>query len=561
MRKTILNDTPLGDHISAYRRNKNEYTSAVREVFSNTEYVRSVSNTNKGRIVATLLQNKDSRTFTAVSFDLPEILLGVQMLDARREIKQIAKKLGNIEAKLVDAPKKQAKKLRHRRKHLNDRRSKLERLYENTPGLSLTSSKISIVRAWVKSLTADQLMYRALMFHRQPWRELADMCHFNPNDFALDWFLKYCFKVSDLPRDSALWKIKNGDAEAIGVLYEKNPIPYEYLRLNKHLLNNFMRQAVAAREKLRTVLWYADEFTDREHEIIATRLEEGIEDIDLPYGKLVDLISSIRNDRLERALVKVAEDKLGKYNLTLPSPVAVLGDASSSMQVAIRTSGIVASLICAMCKADLSLFRSKNQVIDNPPRTVRDALLFGREMRANDATSPAASLYPYLKSRKVIKTFIVVTDEEENTHYNGRDQNWGTNITGNGYFANTFARYITHVYPAKCIFITFTDKPNEDGDMTRALREVLSPAQFEKHISVYKFAKRNPDLRKLDVVLAELAEIKSEDNEVPFNVQERQNDEDKVTLTRRELRELIQQSMTAAMNQVQAREQHARVQM
>ena len=33
-------------------------------------------------------------------------------------------------------------------------------------------------------------------------------------------------------------------------------------------------------------------------------------------------------------------------------------------------------------------------------------------------TTPAASLFPYYKEKRVFKTFVVVTDEEENGTYN-----------------------------------------------------------------------------------------------------------------------------------------------
>ena len=35
-------------------------------------------------------------------------------------------------------------------------------------------------------------------------------------------------------------------------------------------------------------------------------------------------------------------------------------------------------------------------------------------------TTPAASLFPYYKDKRVFKTFVVVTDEEENVTYNER---------------------------------------------------------------------------------------------------------------------------------------------
>ena len=38
---------------------------------------------------------------------------------------------------------------------------------------------------------------------------------------------------------------------------------------------------------------------------------------------------------------------------------------------------------------------------------------------AEGGTAPAASLYPFYESKQQIKTFIVVTDEEENQRCNG----------------------------------------------------------------------------------------------------------------------------------------------
>ena len=35
------------------------------------------------------------------------------------------------------------------------------------------------------------------------------------------------------------------------------------------------------------------------------------------------------------------------------------------------------------------------------------------------ATAPAASLWPFYERKEIVKTFIVVTDEEENTSCNG----------------------------------------------------------------------------------------------------------------------------------------------
>ena len=38
-------------------------------------------------------------------------------------------------------------------------------------------------------------------------------------------------------------------------------------------------------------------------------------------------------------------------------------------------------------------------------------------VRAEGGTAPAASLWPFYERKEVVKTFIVVTDEEENTRH------------------------------------------------------------------------------------------------------------------------------------------------
>lgn len=88
------------------------------------------------------------------------------------------------------------------------------------------------------------------------------------------------------------------------------------------------------------------------------------------------------------------------------------------MDVAIRTSSIITSVLCCICDAQLRLFRNKDEPIDTPPRTVDDVIRMSKELRANRSTAPAASLAPYYTSKEVIRTFILVTDEEENTPVN-----------------------------------------------------------------------------------------------------------------------------------------------
>ena len=123
-------------------------------------------------------------------------------------------------------------------------------------------------------------------------------------------------------------------------------------------------------------------------------------------------------------------------------------------------------------------------------------------MIASRSTSPASSLYDYYQRGKVVKTFIVVTDEEENTGYD-RSSSW-YHQNKEAFFAKLYKDYSDKIYPAKLIFISFT-KPNSDGFMVKDLKERLGESRFAEYVDVYKFDIRNPDLNRLDLVLEKMS--------------------------------------------------------
>ena len=45
------------------------------------------------------------------------------------------------------------------------------------------------VRRWCGRFDAAELEFFLLALPAAPWRELADVCHARPDDFALPWFL------------------------------------------------------------------------------------------------------------------------------------------------------------------------------------------------------------------------------------------------------------------------------------------------------------------------------------------------------------------------------------
>merc|ERR1719174_2824802 len=106
-----------------------------------------------------------------------------------------------------------------------------------------------------------------------------------------------------------------------------------------------------------------------------------------------------------------------------------MGDASASMQVAVSTSTILASLIAAVADAGLCFFNTACIAPPVIPRTVEEVLAVAKAVKADGATCPAAALAPLLEAKQV------VSDEEENTKHKGRS------------FAELFAQYEKEVSP------------------------------------------------------------------------------------------------------------------
>lgn len=479
MRKTILTDTELSVHLQNYKDDQKEYRHEVQTIFANSDLVRSISSKNKGRIVATLLYNFDRETFLSLPLDLVDVLSGCKILDARREVKSLIKKIAQLETTALDSEPNRKKVLERKIKRLKSKKES----YVDVSNKSLTRARIKIVKRWTKSLSPVQLTLKTLLLDCKLWTKLADLCHFAPRDFQDDWFLSYCF-TKKAPENSLISRLLTNREETLRELYQTETIPYEYLRIGG--INDEMKRAVASKEKLRTVLWYVDEIGN--NELIADRLEK--DPVDLPYGKLVDIILSLPDSRLKTLLIEIAERKLKEQRLSIKSPVAIFCDASSSMEVAIKTSAIISSLLCAMTQAELNVFRDTNEVVENPPRSVRDALTFATQTKADRSTSPASSMYRYLSERKHVLTIFVVTDQEENTPFNKCD------------FADTYYKYASlfKTFP-KLIFITFGSSTH----MNVKLRVKLGPERFEQVVTNYVFDLNEPDLRKLDVVLAKLA--------------------------------------------------------
>lgn len=505
IRDIILSEHYLKEHFEVFNENRVGYVRAVSKIFSNPTLNKSLTLMTKARILTVFLQNCDREAMKKIypCVDLPEMTKACEILDANRHTKQLTQKLERT-------------KNRRRRNQIIKARDDQLKLTEEIFNLSLTSSKSRLVKMWVRGLTKEQLEYRALMFPTDLWRRLADLVHLSPHlDFAVDWFLPSCFGA-ELPPGSLISRAKNVTIDTFLSLYQEYPLPYEFVRVHLDLnksYNNYQHHSqidaikaeIASHEKIETVLWYWHELHDQTvDEILAARLAKFIEQDStlnsLSYGKLVELLMRVNHKKLFKELVQITEHRLQKYKLNLPSPVAVLSDASASMDIAIKTSSIVTSLLCSLTHAKLHLFNNEDHYINNPPKTIQKAIEFAKTMRASGSTSPASSLDFFYQNREVVKTFIIVTDEEENTSSAGSANYFGWGKSGGDMFAGLYQKYHREVYPAQLIFISFTD-PSRDGQMVAELKKVMGEKMVNEFVQIFKFDVRNPDLNRLDNVL------------------------------------------------------------
>jgi len=521
IRETLLSEHVLKEHFQAYNQDANRYTEAILEVLIN--FPKSVTITNKARALVVLIQNKDRANFTRLHphLDLPEVLKACEILDANRHVRQIEVSIRNKLARQVEL-KTAYPTTRHLaafQREIDD----LVVLVEEHFDLTLTSSKIRMVQEWTRSIDPAKLEYRAILFPTDQWRKLADLCHLNPvKDFQLAWFLRYCYG-QEAPVGSLVNLVDQMNYNNFVDLYlqsESNNrlIPYKIVRLKmdlkktslnylNHTKIDYIKELISQYESLDTVLWYWDELnTPIVNSILVNRLgrlsSNDVRELNLSYGKLVELLVKVNHPQLSEQLIALTEQRLQSYESTIEAPVAILGDASSSMDVAIKTSSIVTSLLCSLTQAELHLFNSRDVPIprDQTPRTIEQAVRFAKQMRASGSTSPAASLNYYYTRKQPIRTFIMITDEEENTSTTGQSSWYRSSNIGGYMFTELYQKYVNEIYPARLIFISFSD-PNKDAQMVRELKAKLGEAFVSEYVDVYKFDVRNPDLNRFDFVL------------------------------------------------------------
>lgn len=492
----------LGKNLSQLRDIEN-LGRKMFQIWSDPLLSKTLSLTDKSNILATLLQeNKWDDYGPLIPYiTLPEMLRCVKILDSSRLKRQLSNKMtkdiDNVVNKFLYEPEKIPIKVEKITKKYIQLTEECDKLNEGLT-FSLTSTRVKWIKSWVQCQTENELSFFALQFPLDKWRKLADLLHLNPNDdFQCKWFLSYCFNGIE-PEGSIIYAANRLNQD-FNRWYGEFNFPYSWIRLQKLNLSNNDKVQIVEKEGLKIGLWWYNELRCPEVDtVIKNKFEKG-ETCKLSYGSMVKLLSTLNEEHeLYDILIRKIEESLKFYKMTIDSPVVVLGDASASMQIAIKTSGIITSLLTHLAKAELRLFRDKDYP-QTPPSTVRESIKFGKEMIACKSTSPASSLHPYLVEQKVVKTFIVVTDEEENT---GADGGW-LSFYSDSNFAKIYKKYVETVYPARLVIISFSD-PNNDQYMTSTLKKILNN-NYEELVDVHKFDLNNPDLDRLDYVLEKLS--------------------------------------------------------
>ena len=483
VKNLFLSDSTLPEHYKAQDEHYQEYRTHL--VLLTFKYHIDQSIIKKARILAAALLRNDtdlaSFLLNKCNYDLAMVLKACQILDSRRLANQMEKVIPRIKNK----------------RKLATRKSIIFNLQAHNEGLevSLTKSKAKvIITEWIRKLTPEQLEVMAVEYPKGMWRKLLDLLHTRDDDFQLEWFNLYVWD-KPVPETAIVTKFANITAETIVDLVREHHPAYGYLRTHcRDLITDEVISVIASYASMDIIFHHWNVFRKDSDEIVKRLVAEGT---NMPYGAMMKHLQAL-DSQLSVAveLTKIAAQRLTQYRIDIARPVVVLGDASSSMDVAIRTSSIITSVLCTLFEAKLHLFRSKDDPVINPPRNVYDVIRMGKKLIADGCTAPGASLKPFLDAKEIVKTFIIVTDELENTSASG-----GLDLNRTEWFGPLFKRYREEVYPAKIVFVSFLPD-RRDGQMVCALKALIP--EIESDLTQFLLDLHNPDLRKLDELLNKL---------------------------------------------------------
>jgi len=491
VRGLFMASTSFDQHFQSQQKDPAYYQAAMLVLI---KHKLELSSGSKARALAAAIARHDhdlSKVMLKMPdvFGMVEVTKALSMLDAKRQLKISEKRLEKLTAMKGEL----AYKVK------DGKFSKLKNKIGNLQALkvngSLSGAVARQIKKWTATIPKSDLEFYALHFPKEPWKQVADLCHLNPKkDFQLDWFLGYCFG-GEAPQDSLVYNCSKITKENLNEVLQSIEIPYAYLKKLKDWFDDTSKLLIAQKQDLTTIIWwYEDLICPEVRKIIDEKLNVG-ESVSFSYGKLMERIFTLNknasNKHIVDKLIEQAEKQLRDISLTLKSPIAVLGDKSSSMQVCVTTSNIIASLLAMICDAHINFFDS--DLVEAPfyPSNVQSVLKLSETIRAGRTTAPAASLWPFYEKKEKVNTFIMVTDEEENTSY--KDHR----------FAELFKKYTEEVHKAEMVFVSFLRSQHADGEMVRELikKEIVKSDEIKQ----FKFDPTRPDLTKLDNMFAILS--------------------------------------------------------
>jgi len=460
-----------------------------------------LSSITKARAAAILWRAGDRSTVKTMLSDystmgIVEVLSMVKILDNRRKASRIERKIANC------------KRLRlTKRLELTKEMTALKA--DSLPAGGATGALMKHVRRWIGRIDRAALEFFLLARPKEPWQELTDLCHANPADFQLPYFLPSVYGASPPPDSLHAFAEACTEADHIPAMLAGSPALaqcYSWIRARfpPSSFSRATKEAVAAAIPLEEALTFYEELAGGDVDaILEARIRSGealTAEADgrrhANFGKLMERVLLLLRRKASFAplLLPLAQDMLAA---AVPGGggrgkrVAVLGDASASMQAAIDAAAIVACAACSTFDADLSFFNTRAFRPPALPRNAEQVCRIASRVRATGATAPAAALLPYYEGKEEIDLFVVVSDEDENTPAK-------TAAGECARFDALFERYVREVHPhAKVFFVSFLAQ-TDPGNMLPALH---ARTGMQERARQFKFDPRRPDLSKLSTLL------------------------------------------------------------
>jgi len=505
-------------HVNDLLEHEAEYLQQVQHYKSNPMIWSSVSSAMKARIIAALHICDKHAHIVPLLTDIVDIEKALTVLDRPRIIRQLRKKIASIERSTSKQQPQQRtgepKRKKHKVQRLQNTLKETIKLMEDSSSSTtnpavqelVSSSSVSgalsrKIRQWAKTIPSDYLEYVLLELPKKSWKTVADLVHFRPSDFQVPYFL-YDIYDQEIPNDCFVSQMREFSSyHNIAQQYPQIYKLYSYLRGRVKNENAIMID-LAQNIDLDTFLWHYNDFHRiKECQVI---MEERLSDVPMQmimdgkksfsYGKLLACILKFRSSP---TICKCLEDIAGKrlqylrgqydgYDGNENGTIAVFGDASSSMQVAVEAATIFASMVSACLDGELSFFGS--DLIPSPhkkPKTVQDTMDVCKKIRANGCTNLAAALWPYYQDKTKIDTIVMVTDEYENGKTDGCN------------FAQLLKRYKEEVHAAVKFVVVRVGRGSDYFQQTLNANDIK--------YSVIIIDQDRPDLAKFDALLGQIA--------------------------------------------------------